>query len=383
MSKRANGEGTIYYNEKKNKYVGQISVGYDEKGKRKRKTVYGDTPADVQKKLKNIEFRIYTGEFVDRNGITIYHLAKQMLDDKLSYNEIKPATYFCHSETLRRLEPIYNVPIQAATESQIKEFLAHQQRFSQSCLNKDYGLLKKTFDEAVRRSIIIKNPMLSIRKPKSKKISEKVRAFTIEEQNKLLTVLQNEDIKYSRQMLLSMLTGMRMGEINALAVSDINLTFNTVSINRTISRGEKGRALLSDTTKTYAGKRQIPVTEDVKAILRECVKYKGDGLVFTTDKGGMITTNQVNMVLSRILKKYDIIDETILGKVSCHSFRHTYATRCIEGGMQPKVLQLLLGHTDIRITLNTYCSAFDNFQSENIEKVNEYLQSLGLTIQSA
>ena len=86
------------------------------------------------------------------------------------------------------------------------------------------------------------------------------------------------------------------------------------------------------------------------------------------------------MELKRVLEKYNIIDDTIKGKVSCHSLRHTYATRCIEAGMQPKVLQKLLGHTDIKITLNTYCDAFDNFRDENIEKLNKYLEQNGINI---
>jgi integrase len=52
----------------------------------------------------------------------------------------------------------------------------------------------------------------------------------------------------------------------------------------------------------------------------------------------------------------------------------------IEGGMQPKVLQKLLGHTDIKITMNTYCDAFDKFQSDNINIANEYLKQNGLTL---
>ena len=66
MSKRrARGEGAIYFDEKRGMYVGQIGLGYYDNGKRKRKTVYGNTKADVKTKLKNIEYQIFTGEFVD------------------------------------------------------------------------------------------------------------------------------------------------------------------------------------------------------------------------------------------------------------------------------------------------------------------------------
>jgi integrase len=383
MSKRANGDGTIYFDKAKGKWKGQIAVGYYDNGRIKRKSVFGTTKTEVKQKLKQIELAIMSDDFVDESNVTIYHLAKQMQDDKLNYNEIKPSTYNRNMETLKRLKPIYNIPLQQANETQIKAFLLNQQDYSQSTLNKAYGLLSSVFKEAKRRNIIKNNIMEDIRKPKSKQVQEPVRALTIDEQNKLLCLLQQEDIKYSTQMLLSMLTGMRMGEINALTVRDINLQFGTISVNRTLSKGQKGEALISETTKTYAGKRTIPLTSDAKKLLQEHLQFVSDGLLFTTDDGKMITTNQVNMELKRVFDKYDVIDASISGKVSCHSLRHTHATRCIEAGMQPKVLQMLLGHTDIRITLNTYCNAFDSFQADNIAKVNEYMQGLGLTIQSA
>ena len=119
QKRRSKGYGAIYFDEKRGLYVGQISLGFDDKGKRKRKTVYGNTKADVKAKLKNIEFQIYTGTFVDKSDITIYHLAKQMLDDKLNANEIKEATYHRNIETLKTLKSIYNTAIQDAHETQI------------------------------------------------------------------------------------------------------------------------------------------------------------------------------------------------------------------------------------------------------------------------
>lgn len=377
--KKANGEHSIYFDESRKTYVGQITLGYDENGKRKRKTVYGKTKKEAREKIKQIEFGIASGTFVDKSDITIYQLAKQMLDDNLNMGYIKESSYHRTYETLKRLKPIYNTPLQNATETQIKDFLLSEQNYAQSTIKKDFQLLKRTFEEAISRHIITSNPMAKMRVPKSKKESKKVRALTLDEQKKLFEVLQNEDINYSQQMLLSMLTGMRMGEINALEVGDVNFLFNVISIKRTMSRGAKGEAIISSTTKTDAGERKIPLTDDTRRLLKDCIKDRESGLIFTHN-GKMITTNQVNAQYSRVLKKYNIIDETIDGRVDLHSLRHTYATRCIESGMQPKVLQLLLGHTDITITMNTYCDAFDSFRDDNISMAVEYMKKAGLTL---
>lgn len=378
--KNANGDHSIFFDKTKNKYKGQIVVGYYDNGRIKRKSVFGKTQTEVKQKLKQIELGIMSDTFVDESSITIYQLARQIQDDKLAFNELKPATYHRNIETLKRLKSIYMTPIQKANVTLLKSFLLDQVNYSQSTINKVYNMLTATFKEAIKRNIIKKNPMEEIRKPKSKKITDDVRALTVEEQSKLINLLQTKDIKYSQQMLLSMLTGLRMGEINALAVNDINLIFGTLSVNKTISRGAKGEAYISDTAKTNAGIRTIPLTEDVKALLRDCMRFTEKGYLFTTEKQSLITTNQVNMELNRVLTKYDVVDKTVAGKVTCHSLRHTYATRCIEGGMSAKVLQSLLGHTDIRVTLNTYCNAFEKFQTDDINKVNTYMQSVGLTI---
>ena len=373
--KGSNGSNTVYYIESKKLWTGQISLGYDENGKTKRKTVYGKTKKEVTDKLKQIEFAITSGTFTDKSEITIYHLARQMIEDSYNLNEIKENTYYRHLSTLSELKPIYNTPLQAATSMQIKDFMLKRINYSQSTINKEFQLLKHTFKEAVKRKIITENPMEDMKKPNSRKTKEKVRALTADEQRRLYDVLMTQDINYSAQMLLSMLTGMRMGEINALDIRDVNFMFNTVAVRNTISRGEKGRAVLSDTAKTDAGTRILPMNDRVKKILKECIQDRKAGLIFT-HKGGLITTNQVNAQYVRVLEKYSIIDDTVIGKVDLHSLRHTYATRCIEGGMQPKVLQKLLGHTDITITMNTYCDAFEAYTSMNLEMADNYLAGI-------
>lgn len=381
MSKRGNGEGSIYFDNTKNRWKGLIAVGYYDNGRIRRKSVFGKSKTEVKQKIKQIELAIATGDYIDESTVTIYQLAMQMQNDKLNYNEIKPATYYRNLETLKRLTPIYSTPLQKATETQIKDFLIKQQDYSDSTIKKVYQMLKAVFKEAKKRNIIKKDIMEDIRRPRSTKANVEKRALTIEEQSKLINVLVSEDVQYSNEMLISMLTGMRMGEILALKPKDINLNFNTISVNRTISKGKKGEVIESESTKTYAGIRKIPMTEDVRNIFASLLQFNNSkDYIFTTEAGKLLTTNQVNSQFTRTLKKYDILDESVQGAVSLHSLRHTYATRCIEAGMLPKVLQKLLGHTDIKITLNTYCTAFESFQNDNISKVNDYLKNNGLSI---
>ena len=381
QKKRANGEGSVYFREDKKMWVGSVAVGYDENGRLKRKSVSGKTKTEALQKLKKIELSIYNGDFVDESRITIYNLAKQIVDDKLNMNEIGENTYYTYMSTLKRLKPIYNTPLQLANETQIRNFFQGEiEKYSSSPVAKDYRLLKMTFNEAVRRKIIVDNPMENIKQPKSTKQSEKVRALTIEEQQKLLTALTENDIQYSQQMLLSMFTGMRMGEVNALYKTDIFLNFGQIMVMRTMTRNKEGKYQIGETAKTEAGKRTIRVSNDVKELLQDCLDLSDEKspLLFTDRKGRLIGTSQIKSQFDRVLQKYDIVDKSLPGKITMHSLRHTYATRMIEGGMQPKVLQELLGHTDITVTMNTYCDAFSKFQDDNIIATSEYLNKCGL-----
>ena len=371
------GNGSIYYIEDRNRYAGGVTL--DINGEKKRKTVYGKTKAEVRNKIKELQSMEVAGVFQERNYLTIKQLAEKMMDEQLALNEIKQSSYDRKCETLKKLKPIYNIRLQDITEEQIKHFFITQINYSQSIINKEYQLLKAVLKEAERKKIITENPMSDFKKPKSKQELVKVRALTLDEQAVLLNILKSEEINYSEQMIISMFTGARMGEINALEVRDINFITNTINIHKTVSRGNYGQHIISKRTKTDAGKRKLPMNKNLADFLKTCIGDKKKGLIFT-QKDRIITTSQVNNQYSRILKKYDIIDDSIDGKVDLHSLRHTYATRCIEAGMPPKVLQKLLGHTDISVTLNTYCDAFDSFSDENIALANDYMKNNNLTI---
>lgn len=126
-------------------------------------------------------------------------------------------------------------------------------------------------------------------------------------------------------------------------------------------------------TKTYAGKRILPIPDFLYPYIVEQMNVANnqtnneEKLLFKPLNQKYTKRENVNSELKRILEKYFNITD-----ISTHSLRHTFGTRCIESGMAPVVVQKLMGHKDIGVTLNTYTSVFDKFKNQEIDKVNQY-----------
>lgn len=374
------GDGSIYFVEKRNRYAGQIQLLID--GERVRKTVYGKTEREVRNKLKELQIQALAGNLhIDKKPKipTIFQYAEKMMDEQLALNEIRQSSYDRKMETLKMLSDISYKQLDEVSEDDLIAFFKTQLDYSQSCINKMYQLLGAVFIKAVNRKIIEDNPLREIKRPKSNKKTIPVRALTVEEQKKLLNVLKNEDVRYSDIMLLSMFTGMRIGECCALMVEDIDFEEKTITVSKTVARGKYGRNVLNE-TKTSAGMRKLHLSDDIFEFLKSCIGNKDKGLLFLSSNQNLVTTNQVNYSYAAALKAYDIVDTSVYGRVDLHSLRHTYATRCIESGMPAKVLQKLLGHTDINITLNTYCSVFEKYSNEHLAVADEYMKQNDIKI---
>ena len=217
--------------------------------------------------------------------------------------------------------------------------------------------------------------MNEVIKPKSNKQTKIVEALDINVQKaftEYLSKVSIQDEPYKNIFLIQMYMGLRIGEVLALAKENIDLENNLLYVKRTLTNNKEFAIVLGNKTKTYAGNRTLPIPQFLKPIFEEQIKYANENLhnLIFTNNDNYIRTSAINKELKRIFKEELNINSE---NISTHCLRHTYGTRCIEAGMTAVVLQRLMGHKDVTVTLNTYTSVFNKFKENELEKVNEYL----------
>ena len=396
VKSRGHGEGTIYYSETLQKWVAQY---VEPSGKRKTLTQKkNEKVSDFKKRFTNIINDINNRTYIENVDTSLYNILKDYIDNKYKTGITSPRTYIRNSETLKLLEKcckdfIYK-PIQKVTVQEIRKSLpnfveleVHNDKtnedtiktYSQNVIDKLYTLINKGFKIATSDRIIQYNLMdnESIKKPKAKNQTEKVEALTIEEEKALINVLKSSDHKYKNIILLSLYTGMRIGETLAITRDNINLKEGTLLIEKTLTRDKNDKVILGNKTKTKAGMRTIYLSNNAKNILKDICKSNITNIYnlifFDYDKNTFITPSEINCYLKRLNQKYNICKD-----IHTHMLRHTFATRCIEAGMSAKVLQQTLGHKKIQTTLDTYTSIFEKFNKDENEKYNSYMKKIGL-----
>lgn len=397
MSKRGNGEGTIYYSEKLNKWVGQFTAGKKDNGKINRKSVYGDTRKEVKEKITKALADVQNNSFIEKNDTTISMLGKQIIDNKFNANVIKEATYGRALGTFEHIKnsTIADVKIQDVTIYELQEFINSKKNYANSYIDKIFEMLGSIFKEAIKKNIILKNPLISVIKPKSNKQDKEIEAFTLEEQKAFTNNLKDE--QYKNIFLLALHSGMRIGEILALNPNNIDFKNNLINIDNTLTKTQKGKVIIGDTTKTYNSARQIPITSILKPILKDSIDNyipNKNNLLFCHLNENIIAPSTINSQFKRICKNAGIhitIVRVKHGKdksgndkyVNCktstanvHMLRHTYATRCIEANVPAPVLQKLLGHKDIQTTINTYTSIFNKFKTDALDNYIKYIEKI-------
>ena len=208
------------------------------------------------------------------------------------------------------------------------------------------GSIKKGINEDK-----IKHIELTFNYPKDNK-ENKLYVLTKREQNKITNyVLENINSR-NIGLLISLYSGIRIGELCALKWEDVDFKKNCLTINKTIQRvyiKDKNKNIskvIITTPKTKNANREIPINKDFLEILK---KVK-------SDKEHYILTCNERYIEPRTYRKYfnKILDELKIKHFNFHSLRHTFATNCISLGVDYKTVSELLGHANVNITLNLY-----------------------------
>ena len=202
-------------------------------------------------------------------------------------------------------------------------------------------------------------------------------------------------------------TGLRVGEVTGLRWEDIDLDKGTINVNHTLvyyKHKEDGCCFNVHTPKTKAGNRIVYMTSQVKEAFEQekknqelagiFCKVNVDGytdFVFLNRFGNVQNQGTLNKALRRIIRdcneeqlnKANGTNVVLLPPFSCHSLRHTFATRMCEAGVNAKVVQELLGHADVGITLNIYTDATKDLIKPEMAKFENYLKPSGADKQKA
>lgn len=270
------------------------------------------------------------------------------------------------------------------------------------------NILHQVFDIAVDDGFILVNPTdnaLKELKRACSKDKRKRKALTLKEQNLFLEFVRTHPNNRRWYPILSFLltTGLRVGEATGLRWCDVDIERGLVDINHTLvyyDHGNRHCAYEINSTKTEAGTRVIPMLNKAKAALLqekenqriagiEC-KAKVGGytdFIFLNRFGDNMNNSMINKAIKRLVRDYNECEfekaedpnykeEIVIMPVfSCHTLRHTFATRMIEGGVPPKAVQGLLGHADITTTMNIYVDVTPDMEQDAIVKMNNYLDS--------
>ena len=253
------------------------------------------------------------------------------------------------------------------------------------------------FEYAEYKKLIKENFFIGydrLKPPKSFKEDRDIVAFTNKEECALKRYMSKNPSKYNNMILLSLYTGMRIGEVLALTLDDITFDkgHGTIYVTKSLTRDINGETIMGKTTKTKNGRRKLELIPKSRKVIDNILKEnkinKLNKVLFLREDGKYYTDCQVNSAFKRIcknagikivkkkvIKKGKIVNKKV-SEVNIHMLRHTFATRCIEAGVAITVLQKVLGHSNIQTTINIYGDIYDYYRQKEIKKYDKYMKEL-------
>lgn len=260
--------------------------------------------------------------------------------------------------------------------------------------NKVRILLLDIFNKAIANDYVIKNPAKGI--PLKRNDNKDIRVLSQEEQTTFFDCCKGTF--YDNFFVTAVSTGMRIGELAALRWKDIDWDKNIIHITKTLIYqkfdGDTKKEFHIGDPKTYTSIRDIPINRQCSIALKKQYLQKQvitskapkckqpdkqfEDLLFTTKYNtpvnSQIICDAIKKIVDEVNLTRDIIEEMEL--FSCHCFRHTFATRCFEAGIQPKTVQAYLGHATLQMTMDLYTSVMPQHLTNEMEKVSEVLDKI-------
>ena len=354
--KRGNGEGSIY-RRTDGRWVGRYLV-HTAKGPKYR-YLYGKTRAVVAEKL--------TKAMADRDSGLIFDAGKMTVGEYLDRwlavtvkGTVRTSTYERNEEIVRlHIKPSPGrVGLKKLTPAHVRGLYREKldSGLAPATVRRIHSTLHKALSQAVSDGIVPRNAA-HVKAPRP--APEEIRPLSEDEARAFLEAARQSGERFEALYVLAITTGLRRGELLGLRWDDADLELGTLRVGRALVR-EGGRHTLGE-TKTRRGRRQINLTprtvnalkahrkKQLEEKMRLAGLYKDHSLIFAS--GVETPVNPENLV-KRSFKP--LLKKASLPEIRFHDLRHTCATLLLSRGVHPKLVQELLGHATIAMTLDTY-----------------------------
>jgi len=341
--------------------------------KGKRHLVHGNTITETQKKIIDLKYKLGHGLFLGSDKTTLDNWFQTWLTE-YKQNQVKRGTCIAY-------ESYYNSVIKKRLGNQnIADIRGqHLQQFYNELVKAGYALssikivatiLNGCFKQALKNGMIERDPTKLAELPRQK--GRTAREVMTKEQQGLFMEYAKESYLYNFFAVM-LRTGLRGGELRGLRYSDIDKNKRVIRIQRTL-KYETGYGYFEDTPKTRTSTRDIPLTAALEELLDTQHNYWGFKVVkmkqylFCTEEGLPLGRRRIQGEIDRTIKRIQAAGYE-LNHITPHVFRHTFATRAIEAGMQPQVLKTILGHSSLAMTMDLYSHVLPDTKAEEMEKI--------------
>lgn len=360
----------------------------------KRYTLYGNDLKEVQKKLRDVKYELDHGIYAKPDKVTVDSWFKVWKEEYAANNMRENTLAHVDSMYLYHIKPeIGHMKMQEVRTEHIQMLLnkMKKENYSTDFMKRVRNVVSQMFKQAYKNDMIYRNPVDNAVTPSGKEKKEH-RVLTEKEQRTFLEYAKGND--YELIFVLGLSTGMRIGEIQALQWKNIDFKNMVVNIEGTLIKVD-GKEYTKGPTKTKSSKRSVPLLPDVAKRLKEHrkeqLKYRLilgaewqqvtglEDLLFCTPIGRPLSRSVIYNAIDRIIEQINH-DERIKAKeagrspevfehFSSHTMRHTFATRALENGIPPKVVQELLGHSTIKTTMDIYTHVLPKTKNDEIQKI--------------